>query len=206
MENIFSSLRVRPAERGLSIVEVVVAVSIFSVLVLVMGSTVLSIARLQQQALRDARVVDNARYAIETMARTLRTVSSSDITVPSGNTERGGVSSITFTHRGKVGGVGCPDPTQPCTITYGYDAGRHAIVERDTQGGNTSGDLLLTTATVAVSRFAVFLSGRAPSDCRQPRVTILLEVRDPSGSRPSIPLQTTVSLRSVDFENAGVCP
>lgn len=193
-------------QKGFTLIEVLISLGVAVMLFISLSGLSAVLMRTQRGALRDVRVLDNTRYAIESIARTLRTVNSIDIT-PQGNSPTNGSSSLVVSHRGRIGGLGCP--TEPCAIQYsltsaaacgGGPSTSNVLCEQD----GSALPLPLIPPSMCVQNFDIFLAGRAAGDNQQSRATITLTVRDGSCalSSSSVPLTltTTVSLRGLDIE------
>lgn len=174
---------------GFTLVEILVAIGLSSLVFLMLGSMSVLLLRAQRQALLDVRVIDSARFATESLARTLRTVSSSSITVVS-------PTEFTVSHDGRAGGLGCP--TAPCVIRYRITpyGGNNVLEEVD----GSAPALPLTSTALNVEMFRSTFIGRGTGDGQQPRAVITLRLRDPDGPPASaVVLETTVSLRVLEF-------
>ncbi len=158
-------------ENGLTIIELIVAIGIFS---LVVGMTVsIFVLALSSQrriiALRNA--TDNIRFTTEAMAREIKT----------GKNFSGGGSSVSFTNaKGEA-------------INYRLN---NNIVEKSSDGGVNY--LAVTGAEAAVNYLNFYLMGQATGDGLQPRVTVTIGVTSSIGSQTAnLKVQTTISGRSL---------
>lgn len=184
-----SLLAPRSSYGGFTLVEILVAIGLSSLVFLMLGSMSVLLLRAQRQALLDVRVIDSARFATESLARTLRTVPPASITV---------VSSTEFVaqHEGRSGGLGCP--TSPCTIRYQLATYGSNLVIEEIDGSAPA--LPLTSTALNVELFRVSFLGLGTGDGQQPRAVITLRLRDPDGPPASaLILETTVSLRVLEF-------
>lgn len=181
-------------KRGFTLVELLVAGGVFAMILLAASGVFTLVLRAQRQTLLDIRVVDSTRAAMESMTRTLRTVSERDVLAPPLDTN-GPVSTISFLHSGKTGSLGCPS-IPPCEVVYHENNG--TLYETNREPGTAGGlTFPLTAALVEVEEFQVVLRGRGDCDSprQQPRATIVLRVRDRAATTAAIPLATTVSFR-----------
>lgn len=158
-------------ENGLTMIELIVAIGIFS---LVVGMTVsIFVLALSSQrriiALRNA--TDNIRFTTEAMAREIKT----------GKNFSGGGSSVSFTNaKGEA-------------INYRLN---NNIVEKSSDGGVNY--LAVTGAEAAVNYLNFYLMGQATGDGLQPRVTVTIGVTSSIGSQTAnLKVQTTISGRSL---------
>lgn len=199
---------------GFSLIELLIAGAVFSMVFLGTSMVFVNALRAQRESLADIRVIDNTRSAIESMARTIRTVNEYDILDPpavpeaDANDTTGTRSSISFIHNGKVGGLGCP--TAPCEITYLLDpiSNRLYEVNRTPPGSGAGGPppvteevFPLTAEGVTVQEFDVIVRGRGNCDNEPPRVTLALRIIPTGSPEKILPLTTTVTLRPLE-----ICP
>lgn len=186
-------------KNGFTAMEAVVAIGVFSLAFIIISGAFVFLLRSQKADIRDARLIDSSRFAIETMARTLRTVNPASISSPAGNTS--GVSSITFSTNTHGGSLGCP--SSPCVITYSLSSGK--LYERD--GAMAPPGLPLTSSVVYVNSFTVKLFNRG-KDQKQPKAVLILKLRPADSTiAPDLTLETSVSFRQLEsVELAGSSP
>ncbi len=165
-------------KNGFTLIELVVAAFIFSILVMVAGGSFVSALSLQRRALNIKRVEENGRFILELMSRELRVAnpitSSDSVCVTSV------VDNISFQH--PVNGM----------IQYSLNGTQ---IQRQVNGVDT----IISNPDVEVVNLNFCISGNVIGDDLQPRVTIVLSIRagesGPQSTR--IDLQTTVSQRSL---------
>lgn len=187
----------RKPNKGFTLIELLVAGGLFAMIIVALSGAFTLVLRAQRQAVADREVVDTTRSAMESMTRAIRTVREEDILNPpldSSDEENSNITTLSFIHNGKVGGLGCP--SAPCEVVYFAKDG--VLYELQRPAGSEGGRAFpLTTQAVRVELFRVIITGRG-DDNRQPRVTVVLDIRDarPNASQASLlPLTTTVSLR-----------
>ena len=184
-------------KKGFTLVEMITAVAIFSMVMVIAMGSLLSVlnANKQNQAIQTA--VNNLNLAMEMMSREIR------------------VGSVY--HCGSDGAVAITDPQNCSTgkdylsflsfegnqIVYTVDGGR---IKRSDEGG--SNFLFLTSNKVVIESLAFYVVGAEKvsgvSDDIQPRALISVGGHVDLGSigdrgRSSFNLQTTVSQRLIDF-------
>ena len=162
--------------KGFTLIELIVAFFVFSVLVVLAGGSFVSALNLQRRALNIKKVEENGRFISELMARELRVAN--PINTGDANCPDSGSSTISFQH--PVNG----------SIEYSLSGSQ---VHRRVGGADT----IISNPDIEVSRLTFCISGNAAGDDRQPRVTVLLGLKTP-GAAPdvaTIDLQTTVSQR-----------
>ncbi len=162
-------------KNGFTLMELIVAIFVFSTLFSIAGGSFVSALSLQRRALNIKKVEENGRFVLELMARELRVanpITSVDVSCPAGS------SNISFVH--PVNG----------DIEY-FRTGSEVI--RKVQGVDT----IISNPDVEVYRLTFCISGNTVDDDTQPRITIILGLK--SGGTMveavTIDLQTTVSQR-----------
>ncbi|MBI2446409.1 MAG: type II secretion system protein [Parcubacteria group bacterium] len=156
-------------ENGLTMIELIVAIGVFGLVVgMTVGIFVLSIISQRRIiALRNAE--DNIRFAVEAMAREMKT----------GKNFSGGGSSVSFTNaKGEA-------------TVYRLNSN---IIEKSSDGGVSYS--AVSGAEVIVDYLNFYLMGQAISDGLEPRVTIAIGVTSIVGSQTAnLKIQTTISER-----------
>jgi prepilin-type N-terminal cleavage/methylation domain-containing protein len=177
--------------KGFSLIEILVAVSIFAVAAVISSGALLSASEAQQKILSLRIVQDNLSYAFDTIGKEVRTGKSyhcgttiddfSDI--PRDCAVPGGPS---FTFLNSSGDK----------ITYRLNNGRIEKV----LDGNPSTSLILTSSDTNITSLTFYVVGAPAGDNLQPRLTIVL--RGTAGLKEKIKsrlnIQTTISQRSLD--------
>lgn len=182
--------------KGFTLVEIMVAISIFTLVMFISTGAIFSIidANRKSQSLRS--VMDNLNYTLEAMTRTIRfgtnyhcDITQGSISVPSDCLS--GASSIAVTN--SSGGQ----------VRYRLMSGR---IERSTDGGATysrltSADVTVTSLLFGVSGSASYTSeGAGPY--YQPKVVVVVSgyVGAKPTSQSTFTLQTLVSQRIIDSQ------
>lgn len=171
--------RYNNTEKGFSLIELSVAIGIFAVVVTITSSTFITSLKGQQKAITAQNVADNARYAMEIMAKEIRM----------GKEFSGSLESIRFiSNMPNRGGK---------TVEFSYDSANKQIFFDDDVDDFVSG-APITASNSAITMLQFTISGTGLGS--QPRITIVLGVAS-SGAAPdvatSMTLQTTVSPRSL---------
>ena len=156
-------------------IELIIAVFIFSILIVVAGGTLVSALSLQRRALNEKKVEENGRFILELMTREIR-IANPVVTGNSGSPPD--FPFLTFDH--PVNG----------RIIYSLSGGQ---VHREANGA----DSVISNPDVEVTRLAFGIIGNDINDDRQPRVAIILRLRAGGSSQEAaiLDLQTTVSQR-----------
>jgi prepilin-type N-terminal cleavage/methylation domain-containing protein len=177
---------------GFTLIEMLVALSIFSLIMTIMMGSVLSVlsANRKSQSLRT--VMDNLSYTLDDMTRTIRF----------GKNYHCGADGNLADPRDC--GVGDDVMTFLASdgreITYSLDGGR---IIRSVDGGD---DYAMTSADVTISRLAFYVFGSDPfpdPDTEQPQVILIVGgSAGPSTAKggTEFNLQTTITQRALDFE------
>lgn len=176
---------------GYTLIEVLVAVAIFSTVISVPTGFFISSLRSQHRALALRETIDNTSYLVEYVSRALRMARKDiDGSCISAKTNY----EITKTGKG-IKFENYEDPSV-CQEFY-WDTEYNQLKEsRDGADG-----LPLTPDDLEITQFQFQLSGETQEDNLQPRVTMLLEIGKKGASGlPKIRIQTTVSQRNLDIE------
>lgn len=163
---------------GFTLLEMIVAISIFSIAVVVVADIFVSALNSQKAAYRVQQVEENVNYIIERMTKEIRV--SELITVEpngSGNCPVNAATKITLKH---------PDNG---VVSY-YRQGTQAI--REVNNNVT----VLNSNTVDITRFKFCINGAGVTDGTQPRITFVVSIK-PYGTNSEDYIETTVSLRKI---------
>lgn len=168
--------------------EMIVSMGVFAITVLIGVGSLLALTNAQKKALVFQSTQDNLRFALETIARDIRTgdfyyCASNISDVPQipfqKDCSSGGPS---FTFKNVAGN----------TITYQVQNNR---IQKKDGAGNFQP---LTSPDILVEYFTFYVIGSLDSDNFHPRVTIVAKGVSGSGSaRSELNLQTTVSQRKI---------
>jgi len=171
--------------RGFTLIEMVVAVAIFTLLVGATSSVFLSGIKNQKQGLATQEVLDQSSYLMEYMSRSLRMAVKDDIA--SGGVTRDCLSGnrVNYEFDGQ------------CLKFRNYQNECQQFCLEGTRLKDEN-DNYLTSVNLQVSKFEVLLGGatQPPVDYLQPRVTISLDIA--GQEQTSVKIQTTISQRNLD--------
>lgn len=168
----------RHDEEGVTLIELLAAISIFSAVALVATSVMIAMISSQRRAAGTVNV-DNAMYfAMETAAKEIRT--GSNFSCLSGTVSD--CNEIQFTnYRGQ-------------TVTYRLNGSR---MEKTCSFNCPAG--FITPSNIAVTYLRFNMSGNNEFDANQARVTIVMTAETTgNAAKKEIKLQTTISSRSPD--------
>ncbi|MEK7616152.1 MAG: prepilin-type N-terminal cleavage/methylation domain-containing protein [Patescibacteria group bacterium] len=161
--------------KGFTLVELLVAMSLFGLIMIIVGSAFVYGLDLQRRAFNLQQTEENAAFVLETMIKELRvsqvspSVSDSDCTnLPE--------LSLSVLH---------PDLGAITYTLSGTDIHRNGVA--------------ITSSTVAFTKLNFCISGSQPGDGRQTRITMLASMRSKKTKQQSlIDIQTSVSPRSIN--------
>lgn len=174
--------------KGLTLVEIMVASSMFIVVMLIISGSIVSVFSSNQKSNNLRSVMDNLNLTLESMTRTIRF---------SKNYNCGSYSPLTTPQN-------CPAGSSNFTITFGSTPISYSLsggrIKRITNGVDTN--TYITSPDVAISSLKFVVEGSDPTDNLQPRVTIMVKgTAGGTGSRGStFSLETTISQRQFDFQ------
>lgn len=180
-------MEVRIKEKGFTIFEMIVAISIFTVVVIVAVSSMLTLTAGEKKAITLQNTQDNLRFAVEAMAKEMRTGEGFPVDSASGDDE------IMYrTARGQM-------------VSYRLNKTLHGIEKASNETAGCSppfGDncyFPFTALEVTVERLVFYVTG-VGDDNFQPKVTIVVEATTPGVERTAsyLRLQTTVAQRRLD--------
>jgi prepilin-type N-terminal cleavage/methylation domain-containing protein len=152
--------------RGYTLVELLVSISIFSIIMLAATAAYFSFISYNRQAQTSATVVNSLFFTIDAISRELRT--GRDYTC-TGSCSLSGVNEITFT-----------DPSN-CVIKYKLNTGTHTIERSLDNSANpcsstftSSANEPITDPLITVDSLLFYVRGQSSSDTIQPMVTIVI--------------------------------
>lgn len=170
----FLKKKFRQNTAGFTLIELIVAVGIFG-LVVTMATSIFVIAVVSQRRIISLRnIEDNARFALESMTREIRT----------GKNFSSSVNSLSFTN------------AKSESVIYRLNS---KTIEKSSDGGVNY--FVVTGSEATIDYLNFYLMGEAPPpDKSQPRITITIGVTSQVGSQISnIRIQNTVSERSLQL-------
>ena len=178
--------------RGFTLIEMIVAAGIFSLISGSISGLFISGIHGQRRVLATQRLLDQTSFAMEYMSRSLRMA----------NKDTGPVC------------LNALDSNYEITSTGDIGLRFINILENDDcqefflEGGklkqkknNLADTVDLTSDKIDVESFKIWLLGEEETDNTQPKVTLVLKIKSNEGreaDRPSITIQTTISQRNLD--------
>lgn len=184
--------------KGFSLIEIMVAVSLFAVVMTISVGSLLSLIDANRKAQALNSVINNLNFALENMSRNIRVgntyhCDTSTSVPPNINTTQdcsnGGV---LFAFEGNGGDI--TDSTDQ--VVYRFIDSR---IEKSIDGGATF--IAITASEVTIDDMKFYTVGTTRGDTSQPRVVMTIQGTAGVGSKTvtSFALQTTISQRVLDL-------
>lgn len=156
-------------ESGLTMIELIVSIGIFSLIVVMAVGTFILALSSQRRIIALRNVEDNTRFTIEVIAREIRT----------GVNFSGGGSTLSFTNAAGQ------------SVVYRLNSN---AIEKSINGGSTYS--AVTGSEITVNYLSFYLTGQALGDGLQPRITVVIGVTGQVGNQTAnLKIQTTISER-----------
>jgi prepilin-type N-terminal cleavage/methylation domain-containing protein len=163
-------------KNGFTLIELIVAVFIFTFLTIIAGGSFVSALNLQRRAVNIKKIEENGRFVLELMARELRVaapINTSNTSCPAS-----WVSTISFEH--PVNG----------SIEYSLNGTQ---AQRRVNGVAT----MISNPDIEITRLNFCVTGNTEGDNRQPKVTIIMSLRSGglASQTAAVDLQTSITQR-----------
>jgi prepilin-type N-terminal cleavage/methylation domain-containing protein len=193
-------------KKGVSLIEMLVAVAVFAITVGAISGIFISAVRTQRRILATQELLDQTSYVLEYMSRALRMAKrNSTATADCPHITTDCLSSADLNYE-TSGDQDLRFLNYNCICQRFFLDGTRLKEHKDWTlvGGVPSGgtENYLTSDKLKINLLKFNLSGQSKSESPnlQPRVTIFLEVegREAAGSRPKIQIQTSISQRPLD--------
>lgn len=157
----YFTLNAKRCPRGFTIIEMIVAVAIFSVVMVFSVGALLSIIDANKQAQSAKTVINNLNYALETMVRNIRVGSNYDADPVTSGLQGGKSSVITFKDQ------------RGSQVTYRLTDSKIFRDVKDSYG-NALPTFGLTSPDVTIDRLDFYVNGVSSGSVDQPNVLILV--------------------------------
>ncbi len=170
--------------KGFTLTELLVSVTVFAIAVAAASSLFSAAARAQRKSIETQKVLDNGRYILESVGKTLRMGEIK--TATSGST-------LQACHPTK----GVTDELNCRTAATGYKLVTYALSSNVV----TEDGVAISSSNVKVNNLYFNITGVGAGGT-QPRVTVVMNIRSLDSTGPmyqvSLDLQTTLSQRNLD--------
>lgn len=186
--------------KSFTLIELLIAVTIFSLVMIAASGIFVSSVRGQQRSLAFQEILAQTSYAIEYMSKALR-MAQKDLTGdcliivgPKYNYE------TNPPERNRIRFLNYKNKCQEFFLEGNQIKERKSL---DFRAANFGSALPLTSENIQVSAFNINLIGESQQDTIQPRVTIFLKVKGAGPKpeqQPEIKIQTTISQRNLDIK------
>lgn len=188
---------VKTQRKGFTLIEMMVSVSIFSIVMLIGTGSILAVVNANRKAQSIKSVVNNLNFALETMSRNIRvgTTYRCDGNLPNSSSAsvRRNCKNSGDDHLAIESQYGSPATTNDQLI-YFYDATEQALFR---QIGTSGAAVRITAEEVKITYFRFFVDGsKLDDEGIQPRVRMLVEgYADVGSERSTFRMQTTITQR-----------
>jgi type II secretory pathway pseudopilin PulG len=173
-------------EKGITLIEIVICMFIFSLIMAGVFDLLYSQIKIQNKILKESILFDNVSYSLEYMGRFLRMAKRDDGTC---------ISTDSFMEISGTG-VKFKNYRNQCQEFY---LSNGALKQKIDNGEPAN----LTPLNVEIEQFNIYLLGMTRADGLQPRATIMLKAKTKTEKliySSSIQVQTTISARNLDVK------
>ena len=175
--------------KSYTLIEVLVAVSIFTMIIAAPTGFLVGSLKGQQKALASQKLLDNTSYTLEYISRALR-MAKKELSAPACLSQNGLNYEITR------GGDGLK------FINYKEECQEFFLEGTRLKESKDGIENYLTSEDLEITSLKFKLSGESQADTDQPRITLFLEIKGGKGQKPElqplIKIQTTISQRNLD--------
>lgn len=201
LNSFLKKIKFKKTTRGFTLIEVMVASSVFIVVTLIVSGSIVSVFAANQKSNTLRSVMDNLNLALESMTRTIRFAdtyhcgTSGSVSLPQDCASASVLTVKTSTNYMTYSLVGSRIQRQTTNIVSGVSASSYV----------TSPDVNITNLTFKVTGSEPFISGPlvtcASTNCQQPKVVIIIKGTVGAGNYVStLNLETLVSQRLFDYQ------
>ena len=193
--------KIKTSIRGFTLIELMVAVSVFSMVMMISMGSILSVLDANRKSQANRTVMDNLNASLESMTREIRfghnyycgsnNLSSNTSLVDCAISDGSPAGTFSFT------------ASSGYQVIYLYSSGKIVKNVYDAGGlpvSGLSGDV--TSSDIIIDKLTFRVSGSSSSDLQQPRVTIA--IKGHSGAKTNLQstfsVQTTISQRIFDTQ------
>ena len=165
-------------EKGFTLVELLVAILLVSIIMTIGASVFVQALDLQRRAFNIQQAEENASFVLEAMAKEIRV---GVVTVPVSDSDCPATPSATLTITHPVNG----------TVSY-------SLVDTDIHRIVNGVDTVMNSNSVQFVRLSFCVTGVGVGDSKQPRITVIASVRSTATKQQiTADIQTTISQRAL---------
>ncbi len=194
----FKCLNAKMTKGGFTLIEMLVAVMIFSLIIGVISGVFISGLRGQKMTLSSQKLLDQISYALEYMSRALRMANKQTADIPTCLSQEG--LNYEITHSGSGLKFINHLEEDDCQEFFLEDS---QLKYRKKIGQAGEETLDLTSSNLQITYLNFSISGEGQDDDLQPRVTIFLNMKGKGQKpeeQPEMKIQTTISQRNLDVK------
>lgn len=175
--------------RGFTIIEMLVAVAVFSFVISAASGVFIFALKSQRQGLAFQTMLDQVSYLEEYMSRAIR-MAKKEKSAPNCLSNNG----LNYEKTRAGQGLKFVNYQGYCQEFF-FDAASGRL--KEAKSGPTAVENFLTSASLTISSFNIKLAGENQTDDNQPKVTLFLKAQSKEGT--IIKIQTTISQRNLDI-------
>ena len=181
--------------KGFTLIEVMVSVTIFSMVMIVATGAVFAVVNANKKTHSIKSVMTNLNFALDSMIRDIRvgsTYSCNDL----GNCTDGNGTKFSFTANRDVNNDGYPNVASPSPDIVEYSVVSGRIQRVITSNGTYTS--FITAPEVVIDNLVFYVTGSGPGNGQ---AKVLISIRGYSGvgqTQSNFNIQTTISQRSID--------
>ncbi|XOB41950.1 MAG: PilW family protein [Candidatus Nealsonbacteria bacterium] len=195
----FKCLNAKMTKGGFTLIEMLVAVMIFSLIIGAISGVFISGFRGQKSALSSQRLLNQTSYALEYMSRALRMASKQTTDIPACLSQEG--LNYEITHNGS--GLKFINHLEEDDCQEFFLEGAQLKYRKKIGEAGREETLDLTSSNLQITSLKFSISGEGQEDDLQPRVTIFLALKGKGQKleeQPELKIQTTISQRNLDVK------
>ena len=178
------------ARRAFTLVEVLVSLSVFSLVMLIATGSIFTIVDANKKSHALKSVMTNLNFALESMAREIRVGTAFVCPSTGGDCPTEGSSSFRFVSNRDLDLVGGNDP-----VEYAFSNGR--IFKQ--RFGIDASPVPITAEEIVITHMMFYVIGSGSGDLKQPRVVMVISGYVGTGkTKSTFNIQTAISQRSID--------
>ena len=180
---------------GFTLIEMLAAVMIFSLIIGAISGVFISSFRSQKSALSSQRLLDQTSYALEYMSRALRMATKQTADIPACLFQSG----LNYENVPGVSGLKFINHLEDDDCQEFFLENKQLKQKKN----NLTETVELTSSKLEITSLNFLLQGESQDDDLQPRVTIFLAVKGKGQKpeeQPELKIQTTISQRNLDIK------